>query len=209
MAGFSGRPFKVWNAERSLKKSLVAGTLSELIQKGCEKLGLPYNNEIRVVLEADGTEVDEEDYFSFLNSDTTFMLLCTREIWRPAGHEEAGGRDEPDTAIQGSEHSVHVKHLLASLKYDVTRIITFSDNDLQNLVDLKEAWVAHELGESEDYARAIQDACQRHLDERQNTKEAVDLLRLYHESRKISPYVDAGDGPSRRKRPHSPQPGQS
>ena len=33
----------------------------------------------------DGTEVDEEDYFSFLNSDATLMLLTPADQWRPAG----------------------------------------------------------------------------------------------------------------------------
>jgi hypothetical protein len=51
---------------------------------GCAKLGVS-RNDVRVVLEADGTEVDEEDYFSFLNSDATLMLLSPSQQWRPAG----------------------------------------------------------------------------------------------------------------------------
>ncbi len=51
---------------------------------GCAKLGLP-NSGVHVVLEMDGTEVDEEDYFSFLNSDATLMLLTPADQWRPAG----------------------------------------------------------------------------------------------------------------------------
>lgn len=54
--------------------------------------------------------------------------------------------------------------------------------DIQDLIQ--------ELGESERYAAALQDACQRHLDDRHQTKEALDLLRLYHHARSISPYVD-------------------
>ncbi|KAL8587697.1 hypothetical protein ACOMHN_020915 [Nucella lapillus] len=208
MAEFSGRPFKVWNADRSMKKSLIASSLAELLDKGCSKLGVPKDS-VHVVLEGDGTEVDEEDYFSFLNSDTTLMMLSSGERWKPAGQEEHGDQDEPDAASHGSGISQHARHLLASLKHDVTRIITFSDDDLQSLVELGETQLAHELGESDRYANAIRDACQRHLDERQHTKEAVDLLRLYHQARKVSPYVDTGDGPSSRKRPHNPQPGQS
>ena len=45
--------------------------------------------------------------------------------------EEVGGRDEPDTAAHASGLSQHTKHLLGSLKQDVARIITFSDDDLQ------------------------------------------------------------------------------
>eukprot|EP00745_Piridium_sociabile_P017424 TRINITY_DN26198_c0_g1_i10.p1 TRINITY_DN26198_c0_g1~~TRINITY_DN26198_c0_g1_i10.p1 ORF type:complete len:209 (+),score=35.98 TRINITY_DN26198_c0_g1_i10:47-673(+) len=207
MSVYPGRPFKVWNADRSSKKSLIAISLADLVDKGCGKLGMPKKN-VRVVLEADGTEVDEEDYFSFLNGDTVLMLLCSDDRWRPAGHEESADRDEPDAAVQGPELSQHVNQLLAFLKQDVTRIITFSDGDLQSMVDLGGPRLAIELKESEEYARAIKEACQRHLDERQRAKEAVDLLRLYHEARKISPYVDSGDGPPARKRPRSPPSGQ-
>lgn len=45
--------------------------------------------------------------------------------------EEASGRDEPDTALEGSGLPLNTKQLLRSLKRDVTRIITFSDDDLQ------------------------------------------------------------------------------
>ena len=57
--------------------------MTECLCSGCAKLGLP-NNCVRVVLETDGTEVDEEDYFSFLNSDATLMLLTPADRWRPA-----------------------------------------------------------------------------------------------------------------------------
>lgn len=79
---------------------------------------------------------------------------------------------------------------------------------LQSLVDVEVAELARELGESERYAQAIQDACQRHLDERQQTKEAVDLLHLYHKARKVSPYVDTDDSTGKKRR-HSPESGQS
>lgn len=49
-----------------------------------EKLGL--NGEaVKVVLEQDGTEVDEEDYFSTLERNTSLMLLAPNEKWCPPG----------------------------------------------------------------------------------------------------------------------------
>jgi DNA fragmentation factor alpha subunit len=49
-----------------------------------EKLGL--NGEaVKVVLEQDGTEVDEEDYFSTLERNTSLMLLAPNEKWGPPG----------------------------------------------------------------------------------------------------------------------------
>ena len=52
---------------------------------GKEKLTLPASEEVRVVLESDGTEVDEEDYFTFLPYNTTMMILRQGEHWRPPG----------------------------------------------------------------------------------------------------------------------------
>ncbi|KAK7507662.1 hypothetical protein BaRGS_00001597 [Batillaria attramentaria] len=202
MSGFNGRPFKVWSAHRSTKKSLIASSLTELIGKGSAKLGISDAN-VRVVLEADGTEVDEEDYFSFLPSDATLMLLTPSDKWRPVGLEEAG-TDETDYAGHPGAMSERTRQLVHNLKRDVSRIITFSDDDLNMVLAVDVSDLAHELGESSGYAKALQDACQRHLDERQQTAEALDLLRLYHRARTESTYVEPESGAGSKKRRHSP-----
>lgn len=60
--------------------------LPTCLQTGCKKLALKEDN-VRVVLEADGTEVDEEDYFNFLPSDTTLLFLTNNDKW---SHESSG-----------------------------------------------------------------------------------------------------------------------
>lgn len=55
------------------------------------------------------------------------------------------------------------------------------------------------LGETETYAGAVQEACQRHLDERLQTSEAMELLKLYHKAREHSPYVEGEDTAKRQK----------
>lgn len=60
---------------------------------------------------------------------------------------------------------------------------------LQSVVDLRVPDLAQLLQDTESYAEAIQEACQRHLDERSQTAEAMDLLRLYHKARTTSPYI--------------------
>ena len=42
---------------------------------------------IRVVLEADGTQVEDPEYFSTLPENTVFLLLRQGEHWYPAGVE--------------------------------------------------------------------------------------------------------------------------
>jgi hypothetical protein len=53
---------------------------------GREKLELG-DVRVRVVLEADGTHVDDPEYFSSLPENTVFLLLRQGEHWYPAGVE--------------------------------------------------------------------------------------------------------------------------
>jgi len=48
---------------------------------GCEKLS--YEGAVSVVLEEDGTVVEDEDYFALLERNTTFILLTDGEKWKP------------------------------------------------------------------------------------------------------------------------------
>ena len=52
---------------------------------GKEKLGYPMDKEVYVVLEEDGTEVDEEEYFQTLPENTLLMLLHSGDKWSPFG----------------------------------------------------------------------------------------------------------------------------
>ena len=55
-----------------------------MLLSGKEKLRYG-NEEVRVVLESDGTEVDDEEYFQFLEAQTTFIFLTQDDgEWMPA-----------------------------------------------------------------------------------------------------------------------------
>ena len=84
-AGAPGRrrPFKVLDRMRTSKKGLMAGSLEDLIRSGKEKLSYSPEQEVVVVLEEDGTEVDEEDYFQTLEDNTELILLHTGDRWSP------------------------------------------------------------------------------------------------------------------------------
>lgn len=53
---------------------------------GKEKLNYPMDKSVYVVLEEDGTEVDEEEYFQTLPENTLLMLLHVGDKWSPTGH---------------------------------------------------------------------------------------------------------------------------
>ena len=52
---------------------------------GKEKLNYPMEKPVYVVLEEDGTEVDEEEYFQTLPENTLLMLLYVGDKWSPYG----------------------------------------------------------------------------------------------------------------------------
>lgn len=84
-AGGGRRPVKVWNASRTIRKALVVATYEEFQRKGREKVGLSPSEPVRVVLEGDGTQVDDGEYFQTLPENTIFLFLRPGELWRPVG----------------------------------------------------------------------------------------------------------------------------
>ncbi|GLG93424.1 Uncharacterized protein GBIM_00839 [Gryllus bimaculatus] len=80
-----GMPFKVVDLTREHRKGVVASNLQELIVRAREKLGIPETLPVKVVLEQDGTEVDDDEYFSTMERNTMLMLLVNDERWLPPG----------------------------------------------------------------------------------------------------------------------------
>ena len=52
---------------------------------GKAKLNYAVDKKVYVVLEEDGTEVDEEEYFQTLPANTLLMLLYVGDRWSPFG----------------------------------------------------------------------------------------------------------------------------
>ena len=62
-------PFRVWNGDRRLKKSLVAKTCAEVKTKAASKMEISEDKICRLVLEQCGTEVDDDDYLGYVVLD--------------------------------------------------------------------------------------------------------------------------------------------
>ncbi|KAM9467685.1 uncharacterized protein Hap1MRO34_014364 [Clarias gariepinus] len=80
--------FKVWNTTRTLKKAVAASSLNDLKEKGAQKLVLPpcsHIIDLTVVLEEDGTVIDEDEILlSPELSGSTLLLLLPHETWTAA-----------------------------------------------------------------------------------------------------------------------------
>lgn len=50
-----------------------------------DKMGLPTDVPVKVVLEQDGTEIDDDEYFNTMERNTTLMILINDQKWLPPG----------------------------------------------------------------------------------------------------------------------------
>ena len=74
------RPFKVCNSGRTRTIGMVVQSLEELKDRAGNKFGLTPTT-CRVFLEKDGTEIDGEEYFRFLDDQTKLMIVSDGEEW--------------------------------------------------------------------------------------------------------------------------------
>lgn len=56
-----------------------------VFSSGKEKLNIALNESVKLVLETDGTQIEDPEYFKTLPNNTTVLLLRNDEFWYPAG----------------------------------------------------------------------------------------------------------------------------
>ncbi|XP_047424381.1 cell death activator CIDE-A [Mugil cephalus] len=76
------RCFKVCTQSRRRRRGLVASSLDELLEQAATVFMLSCHF-LTLVLEEDGTEVDSEEFFQSLPSNTVLMVLDKGEMWTP------------------------------------------------------------------------------------------------------------------------------
>jgi DNA fragmentation factor alpha subunit len=79
----SPKPFRITDGKREVRLGLTASSLDQLEERSRAKLDIDMDLRVRVVLEEDGTEIDDDDYFSTLEPHTTLMILVHEERWTP------------------------------------------------------------------------------------------------------------------------------
>ncbi|RVE70408.1 hypothetical protein OJAV_G00064180 [Oryzias javanicus] len=181
-----GKACKVCNFTRQKSYGVSAPSLDDLKKKGCESLGFSPSDPIKVVLENDGTIVEDQAYFLCLPSNTKFMLLHDKETWSPARKIDGGTawmqREsvmlETDSVDAGSSVAPWLD-LAQQLKQDLTSIILMSEADLQLLVDAPSTELAAALGFQVKKAENLQETLQNVLDRREEERQSKELLQLY------------------------------
>ncbi|KAF0036401.1 hypothetical protein F2P81_011713 [Scophthalmus maximus] len=180
------KPCKVCNFTRQKSYGLVVPSLDELKIKGCEFLGFSPSDQVTVVLEDDGTIVEDQAYFLCLPLNTKFMLLHEKDSWSPVRRMDGGtawmARDSmllEDDAVDAPGAVAPWWDLAQQLKQDLASIILMSEADLQALVDAPCPELASALAFQEKKAKDLQETVQRVLDRREEERQSKELLQLY------------------------------
>lgn len=169
-----GLPYKVVDVTREKKYGVVAKSLQDLVIRACDKLKL--TGSIKVVLDQDGTEVDEEEYFSTLDKNTTLMLLPADQNWAPPGRKRPA--DETDASGRGLEG------LLSRLQSDIGHVSVLGGCELELLSDMDPDSLT-DIVPDRVFLDQIKEASGRILSDKRQAQEAMDLLKLYHNSQAI------------------------
>ncbi|XP_062871744.1 DNA fragmentation factor subunit alpha [Trichomycterus rosablanca] len=177
------KPCKVCNFTRHNYYGLVVPSLAQFKAKGSEALGLKAGTSVTLVLDNDGTIVEDVAYFMCLPPNTKFMLLQDKEKWTPAKRYDGGTawlRQSIDVETDAVDSGAQAWHSLANqLSQDLGSIILMSEAELQSLVDVPCAELASALGFPEQKTQDLQSTVQRVLDQREEERQSKELLQLY------------------------------
>ncbi|XP_076251263.1 DNA fragmentation factor subunit alpha-like [Rhynchophorus ferrugineus] len=171
------KPFKICNNSREIRKGIVAVTLEDLTSKVKEKLELMGDDHFMVVLEADGTEIDDEEYFATLEPNTSLMILANNQKWTPPYPRcELNKEDEVDDS-RGHE----LAGLVGRLKSNLCHLSLLGGPELELLSDMDPESLADLTYPDKIFLDQLKEASGRFLCEKRQAQDAMDLLRLYQE----------------------------
>ena len=118
-----------------------------------------------------------------------------------ASSTSASVEDEVDLSRLSQGPSFDLITLLDRLRSDIGSIALFSGQELEVLTEFEPEELAGKY--DLDFLRQIKEAADRHLEEKQEIRNALGLLNLYHKSSKISKsdhQTNSATSPSKRKR---------
>ncbi|GAB1608302.1 cell death activator CIDE-3-like isoform X1, partial [Argonauta hians] len=190
--------YKVWDAKRVIRKGLVACGFTDFIEKARNKLNVDSSENVRVCLECDGTEVDDEEYFNHLPENTTFQLLLDSENWTAPYLVTSLFNYSFDTTDGPSDVSVseEIIHLLSTVRSDLIKCIAFSNDQLETILRLDIDTLANYMKDNKRFAYEFKECCKQILNKRKKQQEVLQHLRTLNVVHKLSPYVCAGAQPT-------------
>lgn len=172
----SGKPFKITNQIREVKKGVVASSLEDLTSKVLEKLNV--QGDVTVVLECDGTEIDDEEYFATLDPNTSLMVLTQGQSWQPPAPPCRINMDQVDSDGKGG---AELAGLVGKLKHNLCHVSLLGGAELELLSDMDPESLVDITFPDKIFLEQLKEASGRYLCEKRQAQDAMELLRLYQE----------------------------
>lgn len=179
------KPVRVWSQDRKRRHGVVATSLDDVVKKGSAKLGLPEPGAVTVVLEEDGTVVDD-DYWETVASDTRLILLSEGEVWKPSPLSVPSNlllvSDETDGTVDDQQKALN---LLTALQQNPASVALLSLSDLEIIKDAN--LNAPELStQKSDSSVQLQELCIEFYVKKKQEAEALEFVELLKEHVKDS-----------------------
>jgi len=170
-----GKPFKITDFTREIRKGVVATSLQDLTSKVLEKLSL--EGVVTVVLEQDGTEIDDEEYFATLEPHTSLMVLAIEQKWNPPAPPCRLSVD----AVDDGKASPELAGLVGKIKHNLCHVSLLGGPELEMLSDMDPDSLVDITFPDKIFLEQLKEASGRYLSEKRQAQDALELLRLYHE----------------------------
>ncbi|KYM97028.1 PREDICTED: DNA fragmentation factor subunit alpha-like [Cyphomyrmex costatus] len=187
MQGIGCNPYKIVDHTRERRKGITASSLKELTNIARSRLAIPVDADLTIVLEQDGTEVDDEEYFATLEKNTSLMILHGDQKWIAAGSNTPSRFhivDDVDNAEGGSRidkirrRRTPIEPLVSSLHGDPSHISLLGGNDLELLSDMDPDSLA-DIVPDRHFLEQLKEASGRFLAEKRQAQESMALLQMY------------------------------
>ncbi|XP_063926153.1 DNA fragmentation factor subunit alpha-like [Zophobas morio] len=169
-----GKPFKITDSTRENRKGVVAASLEDLTSKVADKLNVA--GEVTVVLETDGTEIDDEEYFATLEPHTSLMVLKEGQKWMPPAPPCRLAADQTDDGRGGE-----LVGLVGKLRHNLCHVSLLGGAELELLADMDPDSLVDITFPDRIFLEQLKEASGRFLSEKRQAQDAMDLLRLYQE----------------------------
>jgi len=75
------KSFKVYDRLKTMKKLVVTSGVKDLILKGKQKFSYPESQKVKIILEEDGTEIDDDESLLYLEQNTLLMLIYAQDSY--------------------------------------------------------------------------------------------------------------------------------
>ncbi|KAK7071734.1 hypothetical protein SK128_019013 [Halocaridina rubra] len=175
---------RVWSQDRLHRHGIVASSLQEVKKKGAAKLNYAEDLNLFVVLEEDGTNVDDA-YWESLQPDTRLILLRPDEVWQPAPLPIPNKKvfvfgDETDSSVSSQQRATN---LLTALQQNPASVALLSLSDLEVIKDanINTPEIMRQCSQSVQ----LQELCIEFYVKKKKEAEALELVDLLRENTDI------------------------